>query len=172
MKNIMGYHFLVLISEFEWKRINNIDFNGRFKYDPDEDKIPPNVMKHLEEKKRVWSPFPLSFLNSKGERTLVIDNFIEDAKTFFTSQQDIFFFHPNPSTLVKVNYLYLSIQSSKDGKFESTMIDSAESFVRCVYKDYFKNSIDSVDESKLILSFNSYNWFFVMMIINKHGNLF
>jgi hypothetical protein len=38
-----------MISEFEWKRINKLDFGGKFKYNIEEDKIPPDIMTYLED---------------------------------------------------------------------------------------------------------------------------
>jgi hypothetical protein len=64
-----------------------------------------------------------------------------------------------------------------NNKLDFTVINSAESFARYVCRDHTNTNIDSVNESKNILSFNSYIWLFIIrmfnvMIINKHSYLF
>jgi hypothetical protein len=124
-----------MISEFEWKRINSLDFSGKIRYDPAQDNIPSYCMAHLEETKNVWSPFPLCFTDDQGKRAYVYDAFKQELSSFMKAQQDVWFPYPKPSTFIKANYVALSVYDWKNGQTVTHSFNCAETFVRYIYED-------------------------------------
>jgi hypothetical protein len=100
-----------VITLFEWKRINDLDFGGKFQYKAGEDKIPIQVMGYLEDIKRIWSPLPLYGLDSNDKKVFMYDTFLESVKKFLEAQQNTAFRYVQPETMVKANYLCLAAQN-------------------------------------------------------------
>jgi hypothetical protein len=67
-----------MILESDWNKINNLNFSDKYEYDPATDRIPSYVLAHLEENKNVWSPFPLCYTDSHGNRSFIYDTFKQE----------------------------------------------------------------------------------------------
>jgi hypothetical protein len=131
-----------MITDFEWKRISNLDFSGGIVYDTISDKIPSYVLAHLEEKKNVWSPFPLCHTDSVGKRSFVYDTFKQEIINFIKAQQDVWFPYLKPSTFIKCNYLSLSVYDWIHNQTSSHSFNCSESFVRYIYRDRLGDNLE------------------------------
>jgi hypothetical protein len=155
-----------MITESDWSKINNLNFEGKFGYNPASDRIPSYVLAYLEEKKTVWSPFPLCYTNSSGKRCFVYDSFELELTEFMKAQQDVWFPHPKASSFIKSNFLSLSVHQGIGNTTSSQHFNCSESFVRYVYRDSILDNLEVGDESENFLSVATYNWFVIMRTFN------
>jgi hypothetical protein len=90
-----------------------------------EDKISSEAMNRLEDRKEILSSLLLTRIDSNGNRIPIYNTFMEEARAFFISHQDILIKYPKPYTLVKISYLKLLIQNSTSNRIDIAEISSA-----------------------------------------------